>query len=83
MGGSPWVAAGDGAQIADTKCGELNASIHGYEKGEQWEFTLGFLQEMGHQLLPSDVVSWDSAISVCEKGKQWERALGLLQEIAR
>ena len=39
------------------------------------------LQEMVHQLLTPNVVSWSAAISACEKGKQWEGALGLLQEM--
>ena len=39
------------------------------------------LQEMVHQLLTPNVVSWNAAISACEKGKQWEGALGLLQEM--
>ena len=51
------------------------------EKGKQWEGALGLLQEMVHQLLTPNVVSWSAAISACEKGKQWEGALGLLQEM--
>ena len=41
------------------------------------------LQEMLHQLLTPDVVSWNAAISACEKGKQWEGALGFLQEMVQ
>ena len=39
------------------------------------------LQEMVHQLLTPNVLSWSAAISACEKGEQWEGALGLLQEM--
>ena len=39
------------------------------------------LDEMVHQLLRPDVVSWNATISACEKGKHWEEALGLLQEM--
>ena len=39
------------------------------------------LQEMVHQLLTPDVVSFPASISAFEKGKQWEEALGLLQEM--
>ena len=45
------------------------------------ETALGLLQEMVHQFLTPNVVSWSAAISACEKGKQWEGALALLQEI--
>ena len=39
------------------------------------------LQEMVHQLLTPDAMSWSTAISTHEKGKQWEGAVGLLQEM--
>ena len=39
------------------------------------------LQEMVHQLLTPDEVSWSAAISACVKGKQWEGSLGLLQKM--
>ena len=41
------------------------------------------VQEMGHQLVTLDMVSWSAAISACEKEKQRETALGLLQEMPR
>ena len=47
--------------------------------GSLWIF--GLLQEMVHQLLTPNVVSWSAAVSACEKGMQWEGALGLLQEM--
>ena len=55
--------------------------ISARDKGKQWEGALALLQEMVHQLLTPDVVSWNAAISACEKGKQWEGALGLLHEM--
>ena len=36
------------------------------------------LQVAVYQLLTSNLVSWDAAVSAYQKGKQWERALGLL-----
>ena len=42
------------------------------EKGKQCEGALGLLQEMVHQLLTPDAVSFNAAISACEKGKEWE-----------
>jgi pentatricopeptide repeat protein len=59
----------------------IHAVISAFEKGKQWDGALGLLQEIVHQLLMPDVVSWNAAISTCEKGKQWEEALGLLQEM--
>ena len=41
----------------------------------------GLLQEMVHQLLAPDVVSFTAYINACEKGKQCAGALGSLQEI--
>ena len=57
-----------------------SASIGSCEKGKQWEGALGLLQEMVHQLLTPDVVSFNAAISAFEKGKQCKEALRLLQE---
>ena len=39
------------------------------------------LQELMHQLLTPDVMSFNAAMGACEKGKQWAEALGLLQEM--
>ena len=39
------------------------------------------LQEMVHQSLMPNVVTYSAAISACEKGKHWEGVLGLLQEM--
>ena len=58
-----------------------SAAMSACEKGIQWEAALGLLQEMVHQLLTPNVVSWSVAISTCEKVLHWEGALGLLQEM--
>ena len=54
-----------------------NAANSACEKGKQREEVP---QEMVHQLLMPDVVSFNAASSACEKGKQLEGALRLLQE---
>ena len=41
------------------------------------------LQEMTHQLIMPDVVSYSATISACGKGEQWVGALELLQEMPR
>lgn len=46
-----------------------NTTISACEKGVQWEVALKLLQEMVHEVLMPNVVSYSAVITACEKGE--------------
>eukprot|EP00439_Symbiodinium_sp_Y106_P026730 s2165_g3.t1 len=55
-----------------------NALLASLAEGQQWQLTLGALEEMHCLGIGVDEVSVTSALGACEKGQQWETALLLL-----
>jgi pentatricopeptide repeat domain-containing protein 1 len=51
------------------------------EKARQWQAAIALLQELVHQLLTPNVISYNVAISVCEKGAEWLLPFELLEEM--
>ena len=48
----------------------FNALISACSKGQRWQQSPGFLDDMRHNDLQLDVIALNALISACEKGQQ-------------
>eukprot|EP00438_Fugacium_kawagutii_P023179 Skav200836 [mRNA] locus=scaffold3034:177402:186526:- [translate_table: standard] len=52
--------------------------LSAFEKGKQWRFALGLLEQMDLAKVLKDTTVHNAAMSACEKCSQWQRAQALL-----
>ena len=57
------------------------ATIGAFEKGMQWQRSLGLFNEISKDGFPADVITHSATIGACRQIRQWQRPVGSFEEM--